>query len=75
MPNPATTTPASQASAIPANDATHAFLRDLASKRFWGNLTIKFQGGSVIHITKEESLPADKLEYRMTRGAYDTANS
>jgi hypothetical protein len=42
-------------------DATVAYLRDLMAKRFWGNITIKMQGGSPIHLTKEESIPADKL--------------
>jgi hypothetical protein len=42
-------------------EATIAYLRDLMAKRFWGNITIKMQGGSPIHLTKEESNPADKL--------------
>jgi hypothetical protein len=72
MPNPATIT-----TTVPStNDATITYLRDLASKGFWGTLTIKMQHGSVIHITREESIPADKListpNYRST---YESSKS
>ncbi len=51
MSNPASTT----------TEATIKFLRDLATRDFWGTLTIKLQHGDVVHITREESIPADKL--------------
>jgi|HubBroStandDraft_6_1064221.scaffolds.fasta_scaffold771703_2 hypothetical protein len=42
-------------------EAAIQFLRDLASHGFWGILTIKLQHGDVVHITREESIPAEKL--------------
>lgn len=42
-------------------EAAIDFLRDLASKGFWGILTIKFQHGDIVHINREESIPAEKL--------------
>jgi len=29
-------------------------LQELEEKRFWGELTLKFQGGRVVHIKKTE---------------------
>ncbi len=66
------------AHAVPATaDATIAYLRDLMARRFWGNITIKMQGGTPIHLTKEESIPAEKLlNTPNTRGAgaYDKSS-
>jgi len=58
MPNP---------SSVPT-EAAIKFLRDLATSGFWGTLTIKLQHGDVVHLTREESIPADKLtpNYRST---------
>ena len=42
-------------------EAAIKFLRDLATRGFWGTLTIKLQHGDVVHVTREESIPADKL--------------
>lgn len=56
------TQPVGGAHVVPAtSDATIRFIQDLMAKRFWGNLTIKFQGGSPIHLTQETSIPAEKL--------------
>jgi hypothetical protein len=59
---------------VPATaDATIRFIQDLMAKRFWGNLTVKFQGGIPIHLTQETSIPAEKLLNTTPnhRGAYD----
>ena len=39
-----------------ANETALNLLRSLAEAGFWGNLTLKFQRGNVVHITKEESI-------------------
>jgi hypothetical protein len=69
MPNPATPSPSD------TTEATITFLRDLAKAHFWGNLILKMQGGSVIHITQETSIPADKLPNRTIRNAYDNSKA
>lgn len=33
-----------------------ALVESLGSSEFWGNLTLRFQRGQVVHITKEESI-------------------
>ena len=40
-----------------ASQAVTALLENLSSAEFWGVLTIKFQRGQAVHITKEESIP------------------
>jgi hypothetical protein len=40
-----------------ANQTLTALLENLRSAEFWGTLTIKFQHGQAVHITKEESIP------------------
>ena len=52
-------------------EAAIKFLRDLASRGFWGTLTIKLQHGDVIHITREESIPAEKLIVPNNRSNHD----
>lgn len=51
-----------------ASESTLALVRALAEQGFWGVLSLKFQHGEVIHITKEESLQPNQLEpkYRRT---------
>lgn len=39
-----------------ANQNVLALIRTLADQGFWGNLTLKFQHGQIVHITKEESI-------------------
>jgi hypothetical protein len=55
------------------NAGTILLIQHLAEDGFWGNLALKFQHGTVIHITKEESLkPAQTTpEYRRN---YDNRN-
>ena len=38
------------------NQSVLDLMRTLAEQQFWGNLSLKFQRGEVIHITKEESI-------------------
>lgn len=71
----ASISPAIISDAGSTTDAALAFLRDLAAKRFWGNVTVKFQSGSVIHLTKEESIPADKLLRPNTRSNHEPRKS
>jgi hypothetical protein len=49
------------------NEAFITWFRELTRTSFWGNVTIKIQHGNVIHVVREESIPADKLN-RNTRG-------
>ena len=56
-------------------EAAIRFLRDLASRGFWGTLTIKLQHGDVVHITREESIPVEKLTVPNTRSNHDSTNS
>jgi hypothetical protein len=37
------------------------YIEALADQRFWGNLSLKFQGGRVIHLVREESLKPEEL--------------
>jgi hypothetical protein len=39
-----------------ANQNALALVESLAGTEFWGTLSLKFQHGQVIHITKEESI-------------------
>jgi hypothetical protein len=50
----------------PETERLSSFITDLLNQGFWGNITLKLQGGKVIHITKEESLKPSQLgpEYR-----------
>ena len=58
-------------STSPANDGAIAYMRELALQGFWGNLIFKLQGGTVVHVTREESIPADKLNRtNRSRGTY-----
>jgi hypothetical protein len=42
-------------------EAAINLVRDLASRGFWGTLHLKLQHGDVVHIIREESIPAEKL--------------
>ena len=58
MPNPA----------ITSIETVAAFLRELASASFCGNITIKMQHGEAVHVIQESSLPVEKLQHRTDRG-------
>ena len=47
-----------------ANLTVLALVESLGSSRFWGILTIKFQGGEAVHITKEESIQPEPKNRR-----------
>jgi hypothetical protein len=38
------------------NEGAMALIGGLAERGFWGVLTLKFQRGQIVHITKEESI-------------------
>jgi hypothetical protein len=52
----------SPSTAASANENAIAFLRRLAQEGFWGTVTMKYQHGQVIHLTKEESIQPNQLE-------------
>jgi hypothetical protein len=53
-----------------ANENTLALMKSLGEQDFWGTLTVRFQHGQVVHISKEESIqPAPS-----TRSQYETNN-
>jgi hypothetical protein len=56
------------------NTAIAEYIRMLTQEGFWGNLTIKFQSGQIIHLLKEESLKPDQL-LPDHRRKYDHLNS
>jgi len=58
-----------------STEAAIKFLRDLASLGFWGNVTFKLQHGDVVHVTREESIPAEKLVVPNTRSNHVTQHS
>jgi hypothetical protein len=37
------------------------FVEQLARAGFWGNITLKLQAGSVVHLVREESLKPEQL--------------
>ena len=43
------------------NETTLHYLRELAARKFWGSVTLKFEAGRVVHIKKEESVKPDEL--------------
>jgi hypothetical protein len=47
-----------------ANPTVLALVESLGSSRFWGILTIKFQSGEAVHITKEESIQPEPKNRR-----------
>lgn len=42
------------------NQTAIDYLRSLADQGFWGAITLKYEGGKVVHVRKEENLkPTD----------------
>ena len=39
-----------------SNESAMALMTGLAEQGFWGVLTLKFQRGQIVHITKEECI-------------------
>jgi hypothetical protein len=48
----------------PKNAITLEYLRRLAQSQFWGAITLKFEGGVIVHLKKEESLKPSELSGR-----------
>jgi hypothetical protein len=48
-----------------ANENTLALMKSLGQQDFWGTLTLKFQHGQVVHITKEESIQPEPKNRRV----------
>jgi hypothetical protein len=48
-----------------ANENTLALMKSLGQQDFWGTLTVKFQHGQVVHITKEESIQPEPNNRRI----------
>lgn len=45
------------------------FLRGLAREQFWGAITLKYEGGRVVHVRREENLKPKELS-RESRWKY-----
>jgi hypothetical protein len=39
-----------------------AYLDSLVSRGFWGSVTLKYQGGTLVHLVQEQSLKPEQLE-------------
>jgi len=43
------------------------YLRDLASQKFWGTVTLKFESGEIVHVKQEENLKPSELSGKPRR--------
>lgn len=43
------------------------YLRDLASQKFWGTVTLKFEQGEIVHVKQEENLKPSELSGKPRR--------
>lgn len=43
------------------NESTFAYLKDLSKQRFWGTITVKFEGGAVVHVRQEQNFKPSEL--------------
>ena len=59
------------------NENTIKYLRKLEGQQFWGFLTMKFEGGTIVHMRREENLKPSAIETlpETNRGDYDHNNS
>ena len=59
-----------------ANDTAVSLMKMLTEQQFWGVLTLKFQHGEIVHITKEESIQTTKQvpNYRESHEQHDKRN-
>jgi hypothetical protein len=47
-------------SSTPLNTAPFDYLQDLATRAFWGTVSLKFENDVVVHLRKEENIkPSD----------------
>jgi hypothetical protein len=45
----------------PSLDGAIAYLSALVRERFWGAVTLKFEGGQLVHVRREENLKPSEL--------------
>jgi hypothetical protein len=47
------------------------YLDSLSDAGFWGSVTFKYQGGTLVHVVQEQSLKPEQLdpEYRYANGS------
>lgn len=43
------------------NPAVFGWLQSLEAAHFWGNITLRFQHGDVVHIIREETLKPEQV--------------
>jgi hypothetical protein len=58
----------------PQTASTLDYVKDLSERRFWGFLTLKFEGGNVVHIRQEENMKPQDLPEKSRRGSYVHTN-
>jgi hypothetical protein len=46
------------------NKAAQDYIISLGLEQFWGSLTLKFEGGRVVHLKQEENLKPESLSER-----------
>jgi hypothetical protein len=46
------------------NDTALSYIGSLSEQRFWGFLTLKFEGGEIVHVRREENLKPSELPGR-----------
>ncbi len=58
------------------NEATINYLRRLRDEQFWGTLALKFEGGRVVHLRREENLKPNELsgEPRLKYGSQKSSS-
>ncbi len=52
-------------------EAALDYIQDLSGQRFWGFLTLKFEGGTVVHVRQEENLKPNELPGRNKGKQYE----
>jgi hypothetical protein len=58
-----------------ANDSVFEHLRQLSGQGFWGAVTVRFQAGQIVHITKEESMKPSQLAGPEHRSKHERTTS
>jgi len=55
------------------SESVLAYLRSLSNQQFWGAVTLKYEGGEVVHVRKEENLkPSSLSEFPKASNAKST---
>jgi len=42
-------------------DSAISYIQKLANENFWGTVAVKFEGGRIVHLRKEENLKPSEL--------------